>query len=158
MVTITIFVEGGEPSGNLSAMTVDNSLLFRENFHKLFSQTFGESGYNISVRPFGSVHQAKETLGFIQNKNIQAVLLIDLDAPKAEREKRLTYYKPFDTSNLFFMIQEMEAWILSQPEVIEKYAEDEEFKRKREEECLAENMLITWFLLFRTNSVLKKVL
>jgi hypothetical protein len=61
----------------------------------------------------------------IEKEGINAVLLIDLDAPKEKKEERLNNYKPSDTTKIFFMIQEMEAWILSQPDKIKKFADEE---------------------------------
>ncbi len=38
----------------------------------------------------------------------------------------------FDTTNIFFMIQEMEAWILSQIDKIEEFGKNERLIRKRD--------------------------
>lgn len=52
----------------------------------------------------------------------ERLLLVDLDAPLHEKEKVITVIKMVEHSAaLFFMVQEMEAWFLSQPEVLDKY-------------------------------------
>ncbi|MGE0086785.1 MAG: DUF4276 family protein [Desulfococcaceae bacterium] len=142
MVDITIYVEGGVESENPAVLTVDNSAIFRENFHKLFSQKLSHAEFNLRIEPFGSVTKAKKMLERTETQNINAVLLIDLDAPKEERNERLGYYAPLDTTKIFFMIQEMEAWILSQPDKIEEFGKNEGLIRKRDNEDISLNSLI----------------
>ncbi len=146
MVSITIYIEGGNVQYGDSAtiQTIDNSPIFRENFHRLFSQKFKETDFNLIVQPIGSVSQAKKYLGHIAEDE-NKVIFIDLDAPKSEREKRLQSYAPLDTSRLFFMIQEMESWILSQPNILDIHAQNEGFIRKRYEESIGGDTLIKNF-------------
>lgn len=141
MVDITIYVEGVQ-SDNSAVVTVDNSAIFRENFHKLFSQKLPSTEFNLRIKSFGSITQAKKMLEMMENKGINAVLLIDLDAPPEKREERLNQYKPFDTTKIFFMIQEMEAWILSQVDKIEEFGKNEGLIRKRDNEDINNNSLI----------------
>lgn len=81
-------------------------------------------------------------LEHIDSQGINAVLLIDLDAPKEQRDERLNQYKPFDTTKVFFMIQEMEAWILSQVDKIDEFGKKEGLIRKRDHEEINNNSLI----------------
>lgn len=49
-------------------------------------------------------------------------LLIDLDAPESDREQEIIKQGLVDVQeSVFFMIHEMEAWILSQPNVLDEY-------------------------------------
>jgi hypothetical protein len=52
MVDITIYVEGGGQSDNAAVRTFGSSAIFRENFHKLFSQKLSPaefiSSFNLS--------------------------------------------------------------------------------------------------------------
>ncbi len=130
MVDITIYIEG-MPSENPAVLTVDNSAIFRESFHKLFSQKLSTTEFNLRIKPFGTITQAKKMLEQIETQGINAVLLMDLDAPKEKIDERLNQYKPYDTSKIFFMIQEMEAWILSQIDKIEEFGKNEGLIRKR---------------------------
>ena len=141
MVDITIFVEGVQ-SQYPAVSTIDNSAVFRENFHKLFSQKLSSLKFNLIIKPFGTITQARNTLEHIETKGGNAVLLIDLDAPKEKKDARLNRYKPFDTTRIFFMIQEMEAWILSQANKIEDFGKNEGLIRKRNNEDINENPLI----------------
>jgi len=141
MVNITIYIEGVQ-SENTTVLTVDNSAIFRENFHKLFSQKLFSAEFNLIIRPFETITQAGKMLKDIETRGINAVILIDLDAPKEKRYKRLERYRSFDTSKIFFMIQEMEAWILSQVDKIEEFGKNEGLIRKRTDEDMKNNSLI----------------
>ncbi len=141
MVDITIYIEGLQ-SDNSAVLTIDNSAIFRENFHKLFSQKLSSTEFNLRIQPFGSITQARQMLKLMDTQRINAVLLIDLDAPKERREERLNQYKSFDTTKIFFMIQEMEAWILSQIDKIEEFGKTEGLIRKRDHEDMNNNSLI----------------
>jgi hypothetical protein len=81
-------------------------------------------------------------LEHIEKQGINGVLLIDLDAPKEQRVERLNQYEPFAPSKIFFMIQEMEAWIFSQVDKIEEFARNEGLIRKRVNEDIQSNPLI----------------
>jgi len=141
MVNITIYIEG-VPSENPAVLTVDNSAVFREKCHQLFSQKLSSTEFNLQIKPFGSITQTRKMLEYIEIQCINAVFLLDLDAPKEKREERLNQYEPFDTRKIFFMIQEMEAWILSQVDKIEAFAKNEGLIRKREDEAINQNPLI----------------
>jgi len=143
MVTITVFIEGvGYPNPNPAADTVDNSAVFRKSFHQLFSQVL-TAPIDLEIEPGGPNRQAiifyKRSVG----KGETARLLIDLDADLTHKAARIT---EFDLSGheatCFFMVQEMEAWLLSQPEKIDLYATESGFKRARPEESIANNNLI----------------
>lgn len=52
----------------------------------------------------------------------KAYLLIDLDADETERETKLYENKlSIENESVFFMVQEMEAWFLSQPDILTNY-------------------------------------
>ncbi|MGK7905260.1 MAG: hypothetical protein AB4352_28395 [Hormoscilla sp.] len=118
MIDITIYIEGVR-SDNNAVLTVDNAAIFREKFHKLFSQQLSPVKFNLMIQPLGSITKARKMLEHIETRGTNAVILIDLDAPREQRDERLKGYNPFDTTKIFFMIQEMEAWILSQVDKIE---------------------------------------
>ncbi|MBV6429621.1 MAG: hypothetical protein KIPDCIKN_04186 [Haliscomenobacter sp.] len=144
MVSVTIYIEGGTVNANESAeaQTIDNSSVFREGFHKLFSQKFAEDDFDLIVQPIGPISQTKNYLKRLIDDEIDGVILIDLDGPKNQKNDRLQSYSPLDTSRLFFMIQEMESWILSQPEKLDEHAENEGLTRKRRNEEIENDPLI----------------
>ncbi|MEO8147081.1 MAG: DUF4276 family protein [Bacteroidia bacterium] len=136
MVKLIVYIEGPpEVPG------ADSSVLFREGFNRLLSQKFPNQDFNLVIQSIGSVTQTKIYLKKIIDENIEGVLLIDLETSKSNKDEKLNNYSPLDTSRIYFMIQEMEAWILSQPEKIEIYGEQENYKRKNPI-AIAENALL----------------
>ena len=64
MVDITIYIEGVQ-SENSSVLTIDNSAIFREKFHQLFSQQLSSTEFNLRIKPFGTITQARKMLELI---------------------------------------------------------------------------------------------
>lgn len=144
MVTITIYLEGGVlPSLNDAAQTTNNSTRLREAFSKLLRQVFLEEDYNLEIKPSGGYKSAAKRFKELREDEKETVLLIDLDALKTEKPKKLEELDLVDYVNeVFFMIQEMEAWILSQPDKIEQFAQEEQFVIKNVNKKVEDNLLI----------------
>ena len=90
-----------------------------QGFHKLFKKVLGNQGIKIimgngkdqAIRKFKGKRLSEPTF-----------LLIDLDRPEEDKGKELKSKNlQQQQAEVFFMIQEMEAWFISQPEIIEKY-------------------------------------
>lgn len=138
MVEIHIFLEGIATNDSEEVNTVDRSTDFRRAFHQLLSQSIENELITLSIEPATNWKAAAKT--YIKHKQKTGknyCLLIDLDGTIENKPKRLNeslvgmQETLADFPNeVFFMIQEMEAWILSQPNVIEIYAENKGFKRK----------------------------
>jgi hypothetical protein len=118
MVEISLLVEGGvSANSNDSADTFDNSVRLRESFHKLL---------NAGVEKKEMIQLRIDTKGsytaIIKEAFSPTTLaLLDLDAHDSQRQQRIKEYKLEAYQDLvFFMIQTMETWILSQPDAIEK--------------------------------------
>lgn len=144
MVTITIYLEGGVLENlNDAAQTSNNTLRLREGFSKLLRQVLLEEDYNLEIKPSGGYKSAAKRFKELKEDQKETVLLIDLDAPKTEKPQKL---KELDLvsfkKEVFFMVQEMEAWILSQPDKIELFAQNEQFIIKSKSKGVAENNLI----------------
>ena len=116
MVTVKVFFEGGaDPRSNPSADTFDNTNRLRKNFNKLLNSGFESERVKIIAEPAYSIH----SLVKIREEN--SLFLMDLDASKDKREQRIKDNKLTDIQTfVFFMVQRMEAWILSQPEIIKE--------------------------------------
>lgn len=110
MAKYVLFVEGAEA--------------VRLGLGPLLAQQVGRG--QVMVKAVGDIHRTiKRFLDELQQPQFPgstALLLIDLDA--SERycadvlaEKKLTAY----TNQVFWMIQEMEAWFLAQPGVVDRY-------------------------------------
>lgn len=135
MVDITIFIEGGTPNLNEDALTVGSSSSFREAFSILFNNSSilkSDSITSIKIQPFGSIKNTKNKLAETRDIVSSSFFLIDLDFPKKRKQERLqNNYKNEDWSRIYFMIQEMEAWILSQPDKIELFGNNRKFVKKK---------------------------
>jgi hypothetical protein len=132
MVDIRIVVEGGIiPHSNDSAMTINNSEKLRESFYKLFTQIFHPSSFNLIIEMKGGIGKATKAFKDYAKINQNTSLLIDLDGDRATKQQKLSNLQVDQfAEKVFFMIQEMEAWILSQPEAIEKAYKDRFFREK----------------------------
>jgi len=127
---ITIYVEGGSPAQ--TGLGPDPA--FRKAFNKLFSQA---EGVRVKIVMIGPVGNAPKKLAEITKQNSPDVVLVDLDGPKNEKKKRIeVYYKGLATDQLFFMVQMMEAWILSQPEAVRQYAKENGYVERKATKCV----------------------
>ncbi|MFM9946364.1 MAG: hypothetical protein ACKV1O_00345 [Saprospiraceae bacterium] len=122
MVEITIYVEGALlEHSNHNAQMMGNSQRFRESFRRLFSSVFSNDDLRIVIQNGSGINQ---TVIFFKDTaivNEQTILLVDLDAPTSKRDARIKEYGLIPLADrVFFMVQAMEAWILSQPDKIEQ--------------------------------------
>lgn len=102
-----LFIEGTDDlsNGNL-----------REGFHKLLEKEIG--GRMPTIAMSGGKSQS---IGKFKNSK-ESKLLCDLDAAKSEIEKDLEDNELKELrESVFYMIQEMEGWFLSQPEILDKF-------------------------------------
>lgn len=131
MVDIRIVIEGGIiPHENDSVATINNSEKLRESFHKLLSQIINPASFNLIIEMKGGIAQAAKSFSSYAINNKKTSLLIDLDGGKSTKpQKLINLHIDNFAENVFFMIQEMEAWILSQPEAIEKAYKDRYFRK-----------------------------
>ena len=116
MVVVKVFFEGGsDPRDKSNAATVDNTPRLRESFNKLLNSGFEEEKVRIHAEPAYSIYSA------VKIRESNSLLLIDLDGTKDKKVQRFNDSQLTDIQVfVFFMVQMMEAWILSQPEVIEE--------------------------------------
>jgi Domain of unknown function (DUF4276) len=119
MVTVKVFFEGGaNPLSNPDVATVDNTNRLRESFNKLLNSGFEEEKVKIQAEPAYSITNV------VKIREPNSLLLIDLDGTVDKKAQRIKDNQLLDVQDfVFFMVQMMEAWILSQPEIIEKVFE-----------------------------------
>ena len=132
MVNITIFIEGGIlPNDKINVQTIDNSEKLRESFYNIMSQLISPNKFNISIKQ-GSGN--KQTIKFFKSriqKQKNSILLIDLDDKKNKKKQKLIDFELNDyDGNVFFMVQEMEAWIISQIDKVDLYYEGKFLRKK----------------------------
>jgi uncharacterized protein DUF4276 len=106
---VKIFIEG---------TTDDTNGDLREGFRKLFEQKLSGKMPRIILGD----DQKSTVRKFLNDKESTKFLLIDLDKSEEERVNVLTELQLNQNQTVsFFMIQEMEAWMLSQPEILNSY-------------------------------------
>jgi len=92
----------------------------KKGFEKLLNQRLSDNSPKIVLGggKFQSIHQFKTNA---QKANF-IFLLIDLDATETERENDVAKNNLQNLSNsIFYMIQSMEAWFLSQPNILDDF-------------------------------------
>jgi hypothetical protein len=93
----------------------------REGFAKLLSQVCSGRNPRI-VMGEGKTQSIDMFLNTKQYTTPNSMLLVDLDGPAENKEKDIIENKLSAYSDrLYYMIQEMESWFLSQPEIINEY-------------------------------------
>ncbi|MDO9614499.1 MAG: DUF4276 family protein [Bacteroidota bacterium] len=116
MVVVSVYFEGGaDPRENPNVSTIENTARLRESFNKLLNSGIKQNTIRIEAIPAYSITNA------VKIRKNNSLLLIDLDGFSSLKEKRLVDNNLIDIREfVFFMVQMMEAWILSQPDKIEK--------------------------------------
>lgn len=136
MVEVTIFVEGGNLNNQGSNVPL------RESFSKLLMSGLKKKNFKLNIDLRGP---NKQTIKDFKNNPANILVLLDLDAPKTERENKLVEFGLNNAPDkVFFMIQAMEAWILSQPDILEKYITETYPKsgRKRVDENIKDDDIL----------------
>jgi len=114
LVKKILFIEGtkDDTNGNL-----------REGFHKLLEQKL--KGNMPRIKMANGVTEANRTfINNFKNKRLyeNSFLLIDLDDYESNKNNKLVEYQLKDFPNfVFFMIQEMEGWFISQPNILDDF-------------------------------------
>ncbi|GJM34445.1 MAG: hypothetical protein DHS20C18_34460 [Saprospiraceae bacterium] len=144
MVRITVYIEGGVlPGDNISAQTIDNSEKFRESFYQIFQELIQDNKFNLDISPSGPNKQAIKFFQKNLAKGLNSILVIDLDETKDKKGEKYQEFGILDNQErVFFMVQQMEAWILSQIDKLEIYAAQEDFARKHVDQAIEEDPLI----------------
>jgi len=144
MVEIRIVIEGGVLlNDNISAATVNNSERLRQSFHKLLSKVLNPDNFNIIVEIGAGDKNAAKSFKKHAINDSKTTLFVDLDGVKSIKHERLIELDIVDYNNqVFFMVQEMEAWILSQPEAIEKCYDLRFIRRKKDEQLTNHKLLL----------------
>jgi len=105
-----LFIEGTNDRSNGT---------LRQGFHKLLRQELNNVMPTIIMGNGKNQAISKFKKNKLADRNY---LLIDLDDLESQKEKHLLDLKLKDQENIvFFMIQEMEAWFISQPSILDKY-------------------------------------
>lgn len=137
MVTITIFMEGGaDPNIPEDIQTINNTQALRESLYRIFKENISTEVSIVVIMLHGYKNAVKKFLQ--QPSNNSMFLYVDLDG--APNTKDNWFQKLEDEGfNLseeqkqrcFFMIQEMEAWILYQPTILDTWGAQNGYIRQK---------------------------
>lgn len=151
MVEITVIIEGGTVNADTAAVQiVDNVSALRQSLNRIFSELLGEN-VSIIVQPGAGYRNA--ALQFLRNNKQAIFLYVDLDDKRENIAKWFDKIKDENPNRpieipeqrrqyVFFMIQEMEAWILKQPSAIDKWGTDNGYIRLYQAETIGGHSLI----------------
>lgn len=150
MVRLNIIVEGGVPSTNQSAETADNVESLRQSLHHFFRRILECNDVDIKVFMGWGYRSAARR--FIDEPG--ACLYVDSDAPRSvidgwfdklqdEKAPEKAIIIPNEQKKMvFFMVQEMEAWFLKQPDCLVRWAKCEDYERLHTDEEIAAHSLL----------------
>lgn len=135
MVNLNIIVEGGTVDPNSSEETFNNVEALRESLNKLFSRLLKRDDISVRV-DMGAGYQNSAKM-FVKNIEDHYLYVDSDDADTNKWFDRLDNADPAKAivipadakDKVFFMIQEMEAWFLKQPECLERWGESQSFVR-----------------------------
>ncbi|BDS11913.1 DUF4276 family protein [Aureispira anguillae] len=140
MVSVTIYMEGGVlPHANIPAATINNSNRLREGFNKLFRQIFAVEDFDLKIEMGSGEKQAAVFFKESIKRGEAAVLLLDVYKHKGKISKLEEFGLANNSQQVFFMVREMEAWILSQLDVLEKFGTLENLIRQKPTIALKED-------------------
>lgn len=111
---LRIFIEGSSNTSNGD---------LRQGFRTLLQPLL--PGVRFQIIMGGGKSQAIHKFKKAQEKADDCLLVIDLDAPTMEKNRDLQENSlNIEADRVFYMIQEMEAWFIDQPEVLDDYYKD----------------------------------
>lgn len=135
---VKIFIEGDQPQNSFFTIKPgrENMVVasfvetdFRKAFRVLFQQVISSEVYpKIVIETIGSIKHTEENKLILKSELDEkefSCLLLDLDGQIDEKEKRISdNWKNFDSDKIYFFVQQMESWILSQPETFISYFDE----------------------------------
>ena len=151
MVRLNLIVEVGVYIDNVSAETASNVESLRQSLHKFFNRVLSRDDIEITIFMGAGYRNAAKQ--FVEENSLTG-LFVDSDSPA--KTKHLWFERLINTEHpemtiiipeekkkhVFFMVQEMEAWFLKQPECLNRWAEMEGYSRKDAKLDISEHSLI----------------
>ena len=137
MVTITVLMEGGAAPGSpADVQTVNNTQALRESLHRLFRENLSMEVSVVVDMLHGYKNVVKHFLR--QSTGSSVFLYVDLDGAPHTKD---SWFEKLEADGLklseeqkqrcFFMIQEMEAWILYQPGILDEWGRLNGYTRQK---------------------------
>lgn len=151
MVRINLIVEGGVYPDNVSADTANNVESLRQSLNRFFTKILKRNDIEIAIFMGNGYRNAAKQFAASDNTS---GLFVDSDLPSETKhlwfdklvnkeDSTKTIVLPEEKmQNIFFMIQEMEAWFLKQPGCIDRWAIKEGYDRKDKSFDISNHSLI----------------
>lgn len=143
MVNLNIIVEGGTFDPNAGEETFNNVEALRESLNKFFSRLLKRE--DIGVRVDVGAGYRSATKMFVKNFQDHYLYVDSDDSDTSKWFKKLDNIDPSRAiimpaeakDKVYFMIQEMEAWFLKQPDCLEKWGVAQGYTRTNKETAIA---------------------
>ena len=151
MVTLNVIVEGQSVREDMAEKVASNAAALRQSLNGFFTRVLNTDEVQITIFMGDGYRNAARN--YATDSGNQC-LYVDSDLPY---DRRMEWFKKLINSehpeknivipadkvdNVFFMVQEMEAWFLKQPECIERWRVENDYDRKHPEDNIAEHSLI----------------
>lgn len=145
MVNLNVIVEGGTFDPNAGDETFSNVEALRESLNKLFTRLLKRDDISVRVDVGAGYRNAAKM--FLKNTTDQ-YLYVDSDNPDTSKWfDKLNHPDPSKAiiipaeaeDKIFFMIQEMEAWFLKQPECLDRWGKTQGYKRVKGDTEISED-------------------
>lgn len=112
MAACVVFVEGSRSTDNGDLRNGFGRLLRQANLRQMPLVVMCDDTH-------GAIRKFEQETGNPKSRFQRVLLLVDLDGPDATRTAWLSGHKLTDHADqVFFMVQKMEAWFLSQPDML----------------------------------------
>ncbi len=118
---IILVIEGGSPlHSDIDSEKSPDTIKLQEGFYRLLGQEVPRNQLDIRMAADWITCRSRFKDLKKENNN-NAFLLVDSDAPNESKEAKRIERKLKPKEAVFFMVQEMEAWFLSQPDKVEEH-------------------------------------
>lgn len=151
MVNLNIIVEGQSVHDDMAEKVASNAASLRQAFNEFFTDVLDTEDIRVTIFMGDGYRNAARR--FADGEGNEC-LYVDSDRPYDERmewfnslvnekhpEKTITIPEN-KIDKVFFMVQEMEAWFLKQPQCIERWCSENDYNRKHPDEIISEHSLI----------------
>lgn len=138
MVNLNIIVEGGSFDPNAGEETFNNVEALRESLNKFFSRLLNRDDISVRVDVGAGYRNAAKM--FVKNSKDHYLYVDSDDADTSKWFVKLDNLNPSkaivipsdEKDKVFFMIQEMEAWFLKQPESLDRWGAEQGYIRQKQ--------------------------
>ena len=148
MVNLNVIIEGGTFDPNAGDETFSNVEALRESLNKFFTRLLKREDISVRVDVGAGYRNAAKM--FLKNTADQYLYVDSDNSDTSKWFDKLNHPDPSKAiiipaeakDKVFFMIQEMEAWFLKQPECLDRWGKTQGYKRVKDDTKISEDNLI----------------